>query len=147
MINVAATWMEHSGGTKFYQVFKFTHTETGKSATMTHWGKLNAAMSPFSRPVLGGETKLLDGNGTYTAKINAKLKRGYQTIKEKSTAHQDDSEWFVQTLGAELAYKLEVALFGASRSAATGPTDEPHTSSIETTPDEPDVRPASWGTW
>lgn len=145
MIEVFTTWIEHEGGTKFYQVFEFRNNEIGgKNVTMTHWGsiaKLHA--DKFNRPVLGGETQIKHGRLASTT-VASKRKRGY-TIHDTRVAH--GIAWWTEHFGAALTHDLMVAM-GLQDGAEDYPIADPDTiSKGEVPPAEPDVRPSAWGTW
>ena len=152
MIRVESKWLEHSGGTKFYQVFMLM-PEEGKPVTVCHWGKMTIAAGKRNvRPVLGGETQLHEG-AVMASKVNNKIKRGYDQADMVSMNVEDDSEWFVQHFGADLAARIEIAMFHDKvaiehnvMTAAPTPKVAPDTTSIgKTKPAEP--TPEGWGSW
>lgn len=145
-INVRTVWMEHSGGTKFYQIFEFhpVGVENGKAVTMTHWGSITKlGASEFFRPVNGGETQIKPGLLLNAREID-KRKRGYETENTRISSYSPSSAWFVETFGAAIAHELQVAM----NIADIGPSDDVDTSYMgaKKAP-EPTERPAGWGVW
>jgi hypothetical protein len=141
---VTNTWLEHTGGTKFYQVFQLTPEKgVGKPVTVTHWGKASIADEIFMRPVKGGETQVTPG-ALGASKISAKLKRGYLQSDQKTWLIAQE-EWLTEQFGAELAHTIALEMFGAKGE----PTSEPETKAIpKAKAIEPEApRPEAWGTW
>lgn len=154
-MQVRRTWMDHEGGTKFYQAFLIT-AHDGRALTVIHHGPIGGHDRGF-RPVLGGQIVIHDGADKYAAQIAAKQKRGYTVV----TALQTETKY---RSVAELNNIL-VAQFGASRTqeillrlgytldakgAPDEPDDEPSVE-LEDTPIEtvfdPSTKPESWGSW
>lgn len=146
-INVRTVWMEHSGGTKFYQIFEFQPlggVNGTRPVTMTHWGSIaKLGAKEFHRPVNGGETQIKPGLGLNGREAD-KRKRGYTTENTRFQAHTSDSTWFVEHFGAAGAHELQVAM----NIANVVPSDDVDTSYMgaKKAP-EPTERPAGWGAW
>jgi hypothetical protein len=86
-IRITRVYAEHSGETKFYQVFKIQDTKTGRGAVVTHWGALTAGAS--KEPRYFGQSKVATGttfrlvSDCYNDPIKNKRKRGYSFGTEK----------------------------------------------------------------
>lgn len=145
-ISVKTVWMEHSGGTKFYQIFEIRPlwVDSVKAVTVTHWGSIaKLGASEFFRPVNGGETQIKAGLGLASREAD-KHKRGYQTKNTRFDTYAPNSTWFVEHFGAAIAHELQVAM----NIADIGPSDDVDTSYMgaKKAP-EPTERPAGWGVW
>lgn len=146
MIRVTSNWLEHEGGTKFYQVFQLV-PETGRSVTVTHWGKMAVARGEKNvRPVNGGETQVVEGR-LLISKTTAKIKRGYSVDNSTENSYGDDSPWFVEHFGAELAHRIEVAMFADIAVEEPTPIPPRETTSIGKVIEPEAPRPESWGSW
>lgn len=77
---VDSSYMLHSGGTKFYQVFRFAREDAGSkvSVSMNHWGSQGTVKPGPRRPISGGEMDLRKAD-EYLSQIKAKKARGYDT--------------------------------------------------------------------
>jgi len=145
--SVSQTWMEHKGGSKFYQVFEF-RPKTGNAMTVVHFGKVTHTIVTFSRPIIGGQVVTHKG-ALGRAKVEAKLGRGYEVVDTLTTLSSvKGSSFLVETFGASIGHDLGVAMFGHSMGSETPPTDHPDNEVIaeQTTPAIQD-RPAHWGRW
>lgn len=145
-ISVQATWMEHEGGTKFYQVFFIRSEKTGRAVSVNHWGsigKLGALR--FHRPVNGGDTQVKPGHQA-SVTISAKQKRGYSVV-DTAEFPICDAEELEQRFGADLTHNIQVALM-MMLPADDSPTDETETiPKVAKAPEPEPERPASWGRW
>lgn len=149
--NVTITWMEHSGGTKFYQVFKFSRI--GKSSVapqlvyLNHWGPMNMAKGRFSRPVNGGQTQIKVG--AIENPVEAKVKRGYRMIDTATREVKPYDPWFKEAFGSAVADNLHIQLFGSAIGDSPVPSNELDNEEIAAPPSVtvPEERPESWGSW
>lgn len=145
-ISVKTIWMEHKGGTKFYQIFEIRPIgiDGAKSVTVTHWGSISKlGASEFFRPVMGGETQIKPGF-ELVSKESEKKKRGYSTENTRFANYEPNNAWFVEHFGATLAHQLQVAM----NIANAGPSDDVDTSYMGATKaPKPTERPAGWGVW
>ena len=142
IIQAQATFMEHEGGTKFYNVFQFTPSK-GRSVTVTHYGPKRGSTR---RPVSGGQTQVKVGR-LMNSIVAAKQKRGYSTEDLTVESFQDDDEWFVQTFGAAQSHDIHVAMFEETIRAEIEPTTEPDNEIIPGAIAPPETRPENWGSW
>lgn len=154
MFTIERAYLEHTGGTKFYQPFliKRDDGEFVHAVTIIHYGPNRSAGSgKDGRPVLGGQTQIKNGSAHFFDQIEAKKK---ETSKGK----------YVEDLGArrisnfhssaELRKEL-TRLFGASTAedllleiGITPDGAEAHPSErAETIDSEPKEKPAEWGSW
>jgi len=167
--SIDRTWMVHSGGTKFYQVFRvmaFASRVEGdreNSVTVLHYGGFKADFTPLRRPVSGGQVRLLQGD-SYREKIEEKRK----TKKDGNYEIRIDSHTTFQTyptasdlgrelrllLGSASAEELLIMLgLSAKHGAWTDKYDEEPPNFIvnndpienPTAPAAP--RPEAWGSW
>ena len=147
-ITVTTTWMEHSSGTKFYQIFEFrsksAKSANGAVATMTHWGSIaKLKAKTFCRPVNGGEHQIKPGVLLET-RASEKQKRGYLRCDTKQETREASEAWWTETFGATIKHDLHLQL--GLNTAEGEPSSEPDTSIVsETTVTT--VRPESWGPW
>jgi len=147
-ITVVSSWMEHSGGTKFYQVFRIQDDEmSSKAATVGHYGPMSAAKTGRgSRPLVGGQTIVKRGSNAYQDLINAKTRRGYSASagqpRHKYETVEKFREYLTMTFSAGDRHAIEEALglHGEREIVPKGPAD--------TSISEPEApRPDGWGDW
>lgn len=148
MIEVITDWMEHSGGTKFYQVFEFRPKDGGTPITLIHYGARKESTSVFSRPVLGGRTQVKRGPLRRT-QLRLKEKGGYQIASTRSLKAEKDDPYWVHNFGATLAHCLMTEMYphGNVETDEPCPSDEVDNSVMGKAVVAPDVRPAGWGSW
>lgn len=154
-INIDVTYMKHSGGTKFYQVFELR--ANGRVATVCHWGKI-VGRGSFPKPVNGGQTQVFT-RPEMRQKIEEKRKRGY-TVHDENTIAYDcgleinhegtfrrlDSDWMVEHFGMMLAHEVYATLMLPKTTAEPAPKDAPDTSFMGAKP-VIEKRPEAWGSW
>lgn len=77
MFKVRKIFGMHEGGTKFYQVFQFTHVTTNESLVVTHWGAY--ADGAELTPKCHGQSKpeWSRGGSLFNVTVKGKEKRGY----------------------------------------------------------------------
>lgn len=176
-ITVKRRWMEHSTGTKFYQLFHFFRSDTRllphgglitRTHTLTHWGAMKIAKgSTEPRPVNGGQVQHLEGV-EFAIKTSEKtaLRKGerYSVVSDRDEVFTMTSAfetWLIEQVGAEEAHPIMVALSlrgGDTRletaddeSASAWPGLDKHMPAKRTpkAPAEtaPIARPDGWGAW
>lgn len=65
LYSVERHWMTHSGGTKFYQIFRIARTRKGAPAAICsafHYAGFKGNHTPFRRPVVGGQVEIKAGD-------------------------------------------------------------------------------------
>jgi hypothetical protein len=142
-IEVESVYMEHEGGTKYYQIFQFNppRESGGKIATMVHYGPIKGA-TDHQRPVNGGTTEAYPG-ALLNSKKNDKTKRGYRVLDIEKEGVQFESQWWVDKFGAPNAFKIQKSMFPNGETLAPTPVPETSFVAVKTV----DVRPENWGTW
>lgn len=159
-LSIDITYMEHSGGTKFYQVFEFRGND--RIATVCHWGKI-VGKGDFPRPVNGGQTQVFS-RPERRQKIEEKRKRGYNIQDEKCIIYPCDltigedgtfvkpRDWMVDHFGTMTAHEIFTALMldKPSPTAEGMPKLARETTVLSpkvAIPPVIETRPAAWGSW
>ena len=155
MFQIIRKYLEHSGGTKFYQPFLFKHTygsgQLQSAVSLMHYGPNSSAGSgAHGRPVLGGQMTMKSGEAYFYEQINAKRRRTAKGYYEITGEFELQNFGTPEEFGAEL-----VRLFGASKrdeimlglgltvdGADAAPIEHP-----ETIDSEPEEKHAAWGSW
>ena len=151
-IEVEILYMEHEGGTKFYQVFEakgLAGLAGCLPTTLTHWGPLRTVRSTGTpRPVQGGGTQIKDGRNlqeSLRVKTRPNPKGVYARVLHEKRAYKLSDPWWAQTFGAVLAHEFILNMFPDGvdldpRAIA----DTVVSGEVDTTPTD---RPTSWGSW
>lgn len=154
MFTIERAYLEHTGGTKFYQPFliKYVEDEFTLAATVIHYGPNRSAGSgKDGRPVLGGQTQIKNGSAHFFDQIEAKKK---ETSKGKYVEDPCDRRISNFHSPTELRKEL-IRLFGTNVAedllleiGITPDGAEVHPSErAETIDSEPKEKPAEWGSW
>lgn len=146
----------HEGGSKYYQVIRVGSNRFGRSAVITHWGKMHPGAP--KEPKHHGQTKVeyLTNSGVYVAKshISRKSKNGYGGSKGGLWNKTANFEFEDQT-----DFEIAVHSWFSKEDAMTiiqhicGMTEliEPIDKVEDVTAAAPVVDPATksenWGTW
>jgi len=148
MIRVKQVWMDHSGRTKFYQIFVLVAPDAGKRITIFHYGPLRGKpRETWMRPVNGGQQAAKAGDH-YVTKCHEKEARGYEVSTVTESVVEDHAEWLVTHFGAALADKYHQMLFGAVVGVCLLPTDDADNEILAGKAEaEPEARPEHWGSW
>jgi hypothetical protein len=159
IFTIESVWMDHSGGTKFYQLFRIrrvrqtTMFSQSKQwlAAVGHYGSMSAVKTRLRRPIEGGQCKVYPG-AQHDSVLEEKkrprnggryLPAGGMPIR---TLQQDEfaqylREAFPTAVREEILTMLEMDLSGNGQAIAEpepAPTTEP-----ETAQQVPD----GWGDW
>jgi hypothetical protein len=152
MITITRTYMDHSGGTKFYQPFLIAYDgDDGlrSHATVLHWGPVSAKGSGRNgRPVLGGQVQVCQGSGIYRDRIASK--QVGNSGGRYSVTHAEETAFSPAEGRAEL-----IRLFGARRTEQIllelglkfDGTEPPPGTRSDTKDSAPPAKPAAWGSW
>jgi hypothetical protein len=152
MITIKRTYMDHSGGTKFYQPFLISYEgEHGllSHATLLHYGPVSAkGAGRDGRPLLGGQMQVYQGAGVYRERLDSKQARSSKG--QYSVVHTQENEYEVHEGRAELT-----RLFGAERTEAIllelglkfDGSEPPPGMRPDTKDSAPPAKPAAWGSW
>lgn len=149
---VRKLWMDHDGGTKFYQVFRISAQVAWGAPVVTlgHYGKQSVAKGLGSRPINGGSTKIYPGD-KYREVIGEKNRvraggRYLSTPAGEVTEVFNDEKAFTAYLTKMFMVndrsdiENELGLHGVREIAAT-PTPAPETIT------SPAEHPTGWGAW
>ena len=158
--NIKTTWLEHSGGTKFYQVFAISrHTQGGTmhrkfwDVTVCHYGALKVLpRSGDRRPIASGQSVVYT-DARAEDKLKEKVRKGYRIDGEQSSRplnERDFREWLQVALKTETRDEVLKALGmmvdpKASPIAAEDEREDPVYP--EETIKTPRVEPEGWGSW
>ena len=154
MFTIERTYLEHTGGTKFYQPFLVKREEDGlmRAVTIIHYGPNSSpGAGKDGRPVLGGQTQIKNGPAHFFSQIDAKKKETSRGKYVEDPCNRRVSNFHSST---ELRKEL-TRLFGASTTedlllqiGITPDGAETHPSErAETIDSEPKEKPAEWGSW
>lgn len=167
---INTVWMDHSGGTKFYQLFRIERVydtlgvSSGRAprtrqATVGHYGAYKAMPNngrTERRPISGGQTVVYPG-AKYEElyKDKTRERNGGRYVPEKvvkatkSIQGEDDFHtWLrqnLQTLHRDKVLK-ELGMSLDPSAAPIDPDDEP-IAEVETINHDSDDRPEGWGDW
>lgn len=158
--NVSSTWMMHSGGTKYYQVFEILPAAiNGQPVTIVHYGPVRNHLAPSPedyRPVKGGQLQLIRGIHL-GAKVDAKKKRGYRVDDTVIGKHVNlgpsfdrGDNWLIETFGAAYAHQIHLLVTTgqlASDAGGLDPAIKPDNEIVHGAKPVIEDRPASWGSW
>jgi predicted DNA-binding WGR domain protein len=75
MINFDAKFLLHDGGTKFYEVVRFSRRDRAKACVVKRWGKNSAVFGGGECKIESNVASAVDRVASIT--ISSKLKRGY----------------------------------------------------------------------
>lgn len=149
-------WMEHPGGTKFYQVMRFSRMEwdMGKSVsertvTVFHFAGFKGDRTKLRRPVMGGQIQIKVGD-LFMEKFNEKKRDGYEPVDQAMSEFVTTKEFLA--LGNTLmgAAHMQTILTHLGMRADTGEVNESEDDPsipFEDTPIEETERPDGWGSW
>lgn len=143
-LTIRTTWMRHSGGTKYYQIFEFK-PKSGVPITLVHYGPVTPRVTRFHRPVNGGQVDIHRG-ALGLAKQRAKEGRGYSEDDSQTSFVNRGHGNLREIFGAQLAHELDVAMYGHLAAADTAPSDDPDNEFVPAD-EAPEERPAAWGSW
>jgi hypothetical protein len=158
-------WMEHSGGTKFYQIFGIVATRDAgmagrisREATAFHFAGFRGDMTKFRLPKNGGQVQIVAGD-QLSAKTREKEKhtvaKGHYSIVETRVDRFDSADAFGRQLrtafGSSDAENILSVLsmdthigMGTPSEDAPDPISPGEDTPVET-PTTP--RPEAWGSW
>lgn len=154
MFTIERVYMEHTGGTKFYQPFLIKREEDGlmQAVTIVHYGPNSSpGAGKDGRPVLGGQTQIKSGPAHFFSQIEAKKK---QTSKGKyvedpynrriSNFHSSTElrKELIRLFGTNVAENLLLEIGITHDGAEAQPSER-----AETIDSEPKEKPAEWGSW
>lgn len=153
MFKISKTYMEHSGGTKFYRpiLVQFENREWNSAATVIHFGPNSSPGSGYGgRPVRGGQVQVKPGATHYQGQIALKAKATSKGHYKKMGAEEAESFATVDAAREEL-----IRLFGATTAAEVlnhlgfshDGAELPPTVIHETVPIEPVKKPDHWASW
>lgn len=154
--HIERRWLEHTGGTKFYQVLRFSRSEwdMGKRvsthvATVFHFAGFKGDRTKLRRPVMGGQIQIKQGD-LFMAKFEEKKKDGYEPVDQAVSEFVQTKDFLA--LGTTLmgAAHMQTILAHLGMRTDTGEVDEsdPDPSiPFEDTPIEETERPDGWGSW
>lgn len=154
-VTLKSTWMVHSGGTKYYQVFQLQPVFAGTPVTIVHYGPMRSSHleSANYRPVKGGQVQLVRGV-QMNVKVNAKKTRGYSVMDTTNTTidigetFESGDKKLIEIFGASHAFSIhQILTKGDLDESDSGPTAEPETIDIPGMKPAITARPESWGTW
>lgn len=145
-------WMEHEGGTKFYQLFLIESHSLGgvipAGASVTHYGPMSSrGAKGDKRPVNGGKVSILSPMD-FISKFKQKEAKGYKKKSEEFT-NPCSKEKLIAWFGAQETDAIYMVMFGTTTpdfTAEPEPTEDTDTKDLMVAK-APDVRPASWGSW
>lgn len=151
MITIKRTYMDHSGGTKFYQPFLVAYDGPDglrSHATVLHWGPVSSKGSGRSgRPVLGGQMQIHQGSGVYRERLDSKQARS--STGHYSVVHSEETEYdstdgrveLIRLFGSAQTEKILLELGLKFDGSEAPPTT--HRETVST----PIEKPAHQGTW
>ena len=154
MFIIGRAYLEHTGGTKFYQPFLIKRVEDGftLAVTVIHYGpNTSHGAGADGRPVLGGQTQIKSGSDHFFSQIEVKKR---QTSKGKYV--EDPGARRISSFHSSTELREELTrLFGASTTedllleiGITPDGAEAHPSErAETIDSELKEKPAEWGSW
>ena len=155
MFTIERAYLQHTGGTKFYQPFLIHRQgdDLQHSATLIHFGPNSSAGAGRSgRPVLGGQTQVKKGASHFYSQIEAKKKesskgRYVETGSRKVSKFDSISDFrseLMRLFGASTSEDilLQIGVVFDADGSALHPSE-----SVETIDSEPKEKPAEWGSW
>jgi hypothetical protein len=130
MYHVRRRWLENTTSRQaFYQVFEIRSETNSRRVVVAHYGRLSIAAGKFSRPVVGGNVKVLGLQ--YMAAIQAKRKGDYQDVGERDDAPLETDAQLANYLTAEFgaththAILQALGLIGTSMSLGDDESEPP----------------------
>lgn len=148
---ITRRWMEHSGGSKFYQIICVTRGT--KAVTAFHYAGYRGDHTQFRRPCNGGQVEIKTGDHMYvkTAEKEKRKSTGHYSIAtdDKTDHYTNDGRLEVGLVGLFGAQQAHQILLGLGvHVPSIAPSDEGDTESIEESePAKPAARAASWASW
>lgn len=151
MSKITRRWMEHSGGSKFYQIICVTRGT--RAVTAFHYAGYRGDHTQFRRPCNGGQVEIKAGDLLLSKTMEKEKRKSsghYSITTDDVTAHfTNDARLevdLIASFGSQHAHQILTMLDVYVPSIK--PSDEGDTVGIEESePAKPAERAASWASW